>query len=512
IIYLNEIKKTNPDLSGLIAIYLEIIELIKNNGVDTGLEEIDKIILHDLINLINSPEAASNINYRKQLVEDAISIKTITPVNMANLQGILGVIYLKLPDGDYAKNIEVAIDNLKKSQLYFTEENDPLEFSKLNTNLGRAYLERNSGDKAENILKAIAYQRKAEKLLSITANPAAWASNQFNLGLAYVDNLLENIEDAIIAFNNTLKVYTQQNRPQEWALTNFYLGSLYYNRKEGRDADNLENCIKCYEKSLSVFTKEANAFYWMTVQNELGVAYSFSETGDKIKNTSKSLHYFKNAEPLFEAEGRVDTLEQLYYDIGDAYLHFRTGDFAENIEIAISYFRKGLQLRNREAPNTFVVITIDNEPEMQFYSKFKKSLGEAFISRLKGDRVHNLELSLKYLNDALFPFLILKPKDLSNIYSLLGIAYFERGLGDRSDNIEKSIDNHLSAIKSHEKKDVLWYMYHMELANAYRERIAGDQQENINSSIRNFEIVLEYITPANQPFEWSQCQHSLGNL
>ncbi|MFM5946059.1 MAG: hypothetical protein ACKO9G_22315, partial [Dolichospermum sp.] len=68
----------------------------------------------------------------------------------------------------------------------------------------------------------------------------------------------DNLETAIAACNEALKVYKFDTFPQEWAWIQNYLALTYSNRIEGEKAENLEMAITFYHNALKIRTKEAN--------------------------------------------------------------------------------------------------------------------------------------------------------------------------------------------------------------------------------------------------------------
>ncbi|MFP4502821.1 MAG: hypothetical protein ACLFTT_17650, partial [Candidatus Hydrogenedentota bacterium] len=66
-----------------------------------------------------------------------------------------------------------------------------------------------------------------------------------------------NLEQAIACYKAALRVYTETDFPQEWAMTQNNLGNAYDQLPRGDRGENLEEAIACYERALTVYTEEA---------------------------------------------------------------------------------------------------------------------------------------------------------------------------------------------------------------------------------------------------------------
>ncbi len=88
------------------------------------------------------------------------------------------------------------------------------------------------------------------------AFPQDWAMTENNLGTVYHDRIqgsrAENLEAAIKAYEAALTVRTREAFPQDWAMTQNNLGNAYHDRIQGSRAENLEAAIKAYEAALTV--------------------------------------------------------------------------------------------------------------------------------------------------------------------------------------------------------------------------------------------------------------------
>ncbi|WP_287753894.1 CHAT domain-containing protein, partial [Microcystis sp. M112S1] len=102
------------------------------------------------------------------------------------------------------------------------------------------------------------------------------ATTQDNLAFAYVNRIrgdkAENLDQAIAAYREALKVRTFEAFPQDWAATQNNLAAAYYSRIRGDKADNLEHAIAGYREALKVYTFEAFPQDWARTQDNLANA------------------------------------------------------------------------------------------------------------------------------------------------------------------------------------------------------------------------------------------------
>ncbi|MFM6347793.1 MAG: tetratricopeptide repeat protein, partial [Dolichospermum sp.] len=67
-----------------------------------------------------------------------------------------------------------------------------------------------------------------------------------------------------------MKVFTFDDFPQQWAMTQNNLAAAYSNRIRGEKADNLEKAIAAYNDALGVFTSDAYPLLCSTAAKNLG--------------------------------------------------------------------------------------------------------------------------------------------------------------------------------------------------------------------------------------------------
>ncbi len=118
-----------------------------------------------------------------------------------------------------------------------------------------------------------------------------------NVVLAHVFARLGNIADhqrrAIEVAEETLTRVVPGSR--DWAMTQFNLGTAWYEMPTGDRGENLRKAIAAFESALTVFTKQPAPADWAATQNNLGAAWSDVPTGDRGENLSKAIAAFESS-------------------------------------------------------------------------------------------------------------------------------------------------------------------------------------------------------------------------
>ncbi|MBD3559271.1 hypothetical protein H6S82_10405, partial [Planktothrix sp. FACHB-1355] len=86
--------------------------------------------------------------------------------------------------------------------------------------------------------------------------------------------LFRSLEQAIIDYQNALKVFTRETYPKKWALLQYDMGVVYTKRSIGDKAENLERAIAYYQNALQIFTHDDFPELWEVIQQNLESAYS----------------------------------------------------------------------------------------------------------------------------------------------------------------------------------------------------------------------------------------------
>ncbi|NCS10977.1 MAG: CHAT domain-containing protein [Microcystis aeruginosa G13-09] len=328
-------------------------------------------------------------------------------------------------------------------------------------NLANIYSNRIRGGKAENLERAIAAFNEALKVYTFDAFPKNWAMAQSNLAGAYCDRIrgdrANNLERAIASSTEALKVHTFDAFPQDWAYTQNNLGYVYSHRIRGDRADNLERAIAAFNEALKVHTFDAFPKNWAAVQNNLAGAY-----GERIRR-----------------------------------------DRSDNLEMAIAALNEALKVH-----------TFDAFP--QDWASTQNSLANIYSKRIRGDRADNLEMAIAALNEALKVHTFdAFPQDWARTQHNLGLAYLDRIRGDEAENLEHAITACTEALKvrTFDAFPEDWAAYTQNnLGYVYSHRIRGDRADNLERAIAAYYNALKIFTKENEPLNCLQTAYNLASL
>ena len=133
---------------------------------------------------------------------------------------------------------------------------------------------------------------------------------QFPLG-----SRLVNLEIAIACYQRALQVYTPEDFPQDWAMTQNNLGNAYWSKITGNRAENIDEAIACYQRALQVRTREDFPFNNVETLNNLGWAYRAKLdyiNSEKPEDTQQKTATLQSAYDTFkDAITGADSLRQL---------------------------------------------------------------------------------------------------------------------------------------------------------------------------------------------------------
>ena len=280
------------------------------------------------------------------------------------------------------------------------------------------------GNKANNMEIAIAGYEIALKVYTYEDFPEYWVMTQRLLGLSYSDRILgnkaDNIENTIAAFTNTLNLDTIEALPQNcaqiennltWAATQNNLGIAYTDRILGNKADNIENAITAFTAALTIYTKEAFPQGWAKIQNNLAIIYRNAIKGDEADNIEKAIHACNEALTVYTKEAFPQDWAKIQNDLGNSYGRRILGDKADNIENAIAAFTSALTIYTKEA-------------FPQDWAKMQRNLGGAYSNRILGEKAENIKKAIAALTNTLTVYTQKAfPQDYAETLWLLGNIY-----------------------------------------------------------------------------------------
>ena len=109
---------------------------------------------------------------------------------------------------------------------------------------------------------------------------------------------------AIKAYKKTLKIYTYEKFPMDYAMTQNNLGTAYCTLAEVENkAENCKNAITAYEEALKVRTLERFPMDYAMTQNNIGATYrTLAVIENKAKNCKRAMEAYKKALKVFTKE------------------------------------------------------------------------------------------------------------------------------------------------------------------------------------------------------------------
>jgi CHAT domain-containing protein len=320
---------------------------------------------------------------------------------------------------------------------------------------------------------------------------------QFPLG-----NKAVNMDLSIAGYEAAMEVYTKQDFPLDWAMTQNNRAIVYSNRIRGDRAENLENAIAGYKAAVEVYTKQDFPLDWAMTQNNRANAYNDRIRGDRAENLENAITGYEAALEIRTKENFPIQWATTRNNLATAYLNRIRGDRAENLENAIAGYEAALEIYTKQDFPLDWAMTQNNRANV-------------YLNRIRGDRAENLESAIAGYEAALeirtkenFPIQwATTQNNLANVYS-------DRIKGDKAENLEKAIVGYEAALEIYTKQDfpLDWAMMQNNLANVYSQRIKGDGAENLEQAIEGYEAALEVRTFLSLPLDCLQTARNLGNI
>jgi tetratricopeptide (TPR) repeat protein len=259
-----------------------------------------------------------------------------------------------------------------------------------------------------------------------------------------------NLEIAIASYETMLTAIDSTNMELFWSIKNC-LGTVYRQRIRGDRAENLELSIGHLKAALEVYTRQNFPERWAMSQANLANAFENRIRGDRAENQELSIGYLKAALEVYTRQDFSADWEKAQNNLGGIYLNRIRGDRAENQELSIGHLTAALQVRNRQSCPEYWAITQTN-------------LGVAYRDRIRGDKAENIKLSIECLNAALevttqqdFPIGWANIQlNLSNSYLVAGLTF------DAIECLKAALE-----VRTRQAFPIDWAEIQSSLANAY---------------------------------------------
>ncbi len=213
------------------------------------------------------------------------------------VQQLAGIKRGGLPSETAAARIEFLQKSFARLQDY-PEHSQEVRAS-LQYELALANLEYLGADRTQQIEIALVACGEALRVYTFAEYPDHYASTQTTLGNIYQKRALgaqrDNLEQAIACYQEALRVYTLSDFPYEYAQAQHGLGQTYQLRIEGARQDNLEQAIACCREALGVRTVEVFPFEYASTLHTLGAVSILRVAGERRDNLEQAIEYFRQA-------------------------------------------------------------------------------------------------------------------------------------------------------------------------------------------------------------------------
>ena len=362
------------------------------------------------------------------------------------------------------------------------------------------------GQRWLNLELAIAAYLQAMKLISRTATPIEWAITQTNLATAYCSrirgNRADNIEQAITIYKQAMTVRTESADPIEWASIMNNLAVAYKNRIQGKRADNIELAIAACQQALTVRTRTEAPAEWAGTMNNLAGAYNERILGDRIDNIEQTINACQQALTVRTRTDMPREWAQTTNNLASAYKGRLRGKRADNIELAIAAYRQ--------------VLTVTTQSDMPIeWAGTMMNLATAYRDNIEGDRAGNIEKAiLAYQKVLTVRTQTALPIEWAEAINHLAAAFYRRIRGNHANNIEKAISAYRQAliVRTQAALPIEWAGTMMNLAVAYQNRVEGNYTNNIELAITCYQNSLKVVQPTLLPHDCRRCARALANL
>ncbi|MBK9745761.1 MAG: CHAT domain-containing protein [Chloroflexi bacterium] len=401
-------------------------------------------------------------------------------------------------------NAEERIQLLKQLEALVTPEDDLPRWLIATHELANSYMERPTGDPSSNVETAINYLQSAWAFAKSLKNDQVSAMILDTLGGAYRQRIKgirsRNIEKSIRYHRTALSKVESDNSPKIYATVCHNLANAYLNRIEGRLVVNIRYGLHYARKSLNIKKSLEDVAGQVLTLIILANAYKALSVldGSNHKNSKRASTYY------YRALGKV-TFDQSPYIW--ATIHYNLGalessryDDPRLIEKARAHLHKAKK-----------VITRKQYPFL--WARIQEVLCSLYTIRIKGDRADNLERSIQCGLGALK---IVKRREIEPIlwgliHQALAHAYLERVRESHAQNVEDAIEYALNAIEvlSPENNPYAWALAHQTLGSCYMDRQEGDRSTNLEYAAQHYETALTEFSYELRRLKWAEIQNSL---
>lgn len=370
--------------------------------------------------------------------------------------------------------------------------------------LGIASLSRTRGEQSANVEQAISAIGEALKIVTRDTDPGAWARATNAIATAYTmrtsGERAKNLEKALETYRSLEPAMSRENDPEGWATVQHNLASLYFRRISGSRSDNIEQSISLSKGALAAVSRDRSPEEWARSWQMLAAAYGQRIEGDRADNLEEALAAHQQVLSVLSRETAPFEWAKTQNDLGLTYRDRVRGEHWDNIERSIAALEKAAGVLSREtAP--------------YLWAKLQNNLGETYVRRVRGDKSENIEKSIFHIKKALtLQTREETPRDWTSSLISLARAYLQRVRGTASDNQEEALKALQAALTvlSRDAEPQSWAEAQFELGSVYEDRATGDRAENLERSLDAYQAALTVYRREAWPLQWATVMTGLG--
>ena len=292
-----------------------------------------------------------------------------------------------------------------------------------------------------------------------------------------------------------------KEEPDFYGLICYHLGWGCRVKAEQGSTEALTQAIMYLKKAEVAWQEEDSLFstrFLGRVQDSLGRLYLQRRDGDIGQHTEEALGWFQRAyENLSEEMPKQLNICML---LGKGYLSRVRDERLQNIEQGIHYYNKALRLAKQ---GKFT----------EHLGQIEYSLAVAYRLRLLDRPAENYEQARKLAETAVTRFGQGTP-DWARTTRELATIYAHRQRGDRNKNLEQAIRYAKQALAAYNPQDHLrqWTLAQLTLGNLYCDRISGTRSANDRRAIHCFQSILDWCDQESDPLRWAEAMNNLGTV
>jgi tetratricopeptide (TPR) repeat protein len=448
----------------------------------------------------------------------------------ATTQTRLGDVFTILPIGNREDNLQKAIICYYNTLRIYNEKKFPMGYATIQTKLGDAYTELLIGDQVENVQSAIRCYKNALRIYTEQEFPQQHTKTQNSLAMAqkklgdaytnlitedqtdnskqailyHKDDIITYIEQtedkaqAIACCHNLLRIFTEQDFPENYAWAQNCLGDAYRELPTGDRAQNLQQAITCYENALRIYNikqvytslKQPFPKEYAWAQSCLGDAYRELPTGDRAQNLQQAITCYENALRIYSSGGFSDEYAWVQGYLGDVYRELPTGDRTKNLQQAITCYKNALRIYG-----SVYILTKQNYKKNFAWAQSR--LGDVYRELPTRDHAENLQSAISHYKKAFRIYTKQEfPKGYAWAQRCLGDAYRELPTGDRVKNLQRAITCYKKVLGIYTEQEFPWICARIQnnLADIYTELSTKDRVENLQQAITCYKNAIRIYT------------------